>query len=168
MAMDGAMKYYLGLGANIGDPAENLAETRARLEKNGVRILAASSLYRTEPVGRPGQPWFLNQAIAVESGLTPLKLLNLAKRIERDLGRRSGPRNGPRPIDIDILLAGEVLVRGKRLTIPHPRMADRNFVLAPLAEIAPDAVHPVFFETIATLRRRSKDSARIVRLRTRP
>jgi 2-amino-4-hydroxy-6-hydroxymethyldihydropteridine diphosphokinase len=161
------MKYHLSLGANIGDLETNLAKARARLEKNGVRIVSASSLYRTEPVGCSGHPWFLNQVIEVETDLIPRELLGLAKRVERAMNRLPGPPNAPRPIDIDILLSGETLLRTERLTIPHPRLTERNFVLIPLAEIAPGLVHPVFHETIETLRRQSEDQARVERFKKR-
>jgi len=162
------MRYYLGLGANVGDLESNLAKARARLEKNGVRIVSASSLYRTEPVGCSGQPWFLNQVIEVETEFSPGELLRLAKRIERGMRRRSGPPDNPRPIDIDILLSGDSVFHTEQLTIPHPRLTERNFVLIPLAEIAPELVHPVFHKTIETLRRESEDRARVERIKKRP
>ena len=162
------MRYHVCLGANVGDLESNLAKARARLEKNGVRIVSASSLYRTEPVGCSGQPWFLNQVIEAETGLSPQELLALAKRVERGMNRRPGPPDAPRPIDIDILLSGETVLRTERLTIPHPRLAERNFVLIPLAEIAPELVHPVFHKTIETLRRESEDRARVERIKKRP
>lgn len=162
------MKYFLGLGANVGDLELNLSKARSRLEKDGVRIVSASSLYRTEPVGCSGQAWFLNQVIEVETNLSPRRLLNLAKRVERALNRRPGPPNAPRPIDIDILLSGDMVLRTERLTIPHPRLAERNFVLIPLAEIAPDQIHPILKRTIAMLKLRSKDRACVELFKKRP
>jgi 2-amino-4-hydroxy-6-hydroxymethyldihydropteridine diphosphokinase len=153
------MRYYLGLGSNLVDPRNNLARARRRLAANGIKILKTSSLYRTEPVGLSGQPWFLNQAVLVETSLSPWQLLRLAQRVESEMGRIPGPRNAPRVIDIDILLAGDTIVDTPSLTVPHPRLAERNFVLVPLAEIAPRAVHPLLKKTIRTLRDASPDRA---------
>jgi len=160
--------YHLGLGGNLGDPVRRLARARALLERNGVRIRTASSLYRTEPVGPIGQPWFINQVLEVEAGLSPVEMLRLAKSIERRLGRIPGPRNGPRTLDIDILLAGTTVLRTADLAIPHPRLAGRKFVLVPLAEIAPRRIHPVTKKTIAALKKASADQAIVERLKRRP
>jgi len=158
-------KVYLGLGGNAGDMPANLAEAAVRLEARGIRILHLSPVYRTEPVGLKNQAWFLNQALEVESDLAPAGLLRIIKRIEREMGRKPGPRNGPRPIDIDILLAGETIRRSAALEIPHPRLAERRFALVPLAAIAPGAVHPGAQRTIRSLLRRCPDHSRVIRLR---
>lgn len=103
------------------------------------RVQRVSRVYETEPLGELNQPAFLNMAAEIKTGLSPLELLNAVKEIERELGRKDGPRWGPRPIDIDIILWDGLAMSDARLTIPHPRFRERAFVLAPLAEIAPEA-----------------------------
>ena len=151
------MIYYLGLGGNLDRPVRRLARARERIARMVGPIRKASSLYWTEPVGRKRQPWFVNQAIEVESALSPLEVLAAVQKIEANLGRVRGPRNGPRTLDIDILLAGKTVLRSRRLTLPHPRLPDRNFVLFPLAEIAPRRRHPLLGKTISALKRACSD-----------
>jgi len=134
---------YLSLGTNLGDREKNLRTAVDRLESDGtVRITAVSSIYETEPVGYTEQPLFLNLAAAGETALTPQALLAAAKNVERTLGRISTFRWGPRLIDIDILLYEAEQIATAELTLPHPRLAERSFVVIPLAEIAPDLVLP--------------------------
>ena len=128
---------YIGLGSNLGDRAENLRAARVRLEASGVRIRRGSSLYETEPREVLDQPWFLNQVIEAETTLYPRQLLARLLLIEREMGRLRITPHGPRTIDLDILLFGNVVVHAAGLEIPHPRMAERRFVLEPLAELAP-------------------------------
>jgi 2-amino-4-hydroxy-6-hydroxymethyldihydropteridine diphosphokinase len=161
------MRYYLSLGSNLKEKTRNLARARRLLERSGVRIVRSSSLYHTQPVGKSDQPWFINQVIEIATALRPQGLLRLLKSIERKLGRRPSPVNGPRLIDLDILLAGDLVMKGKTLIIPHPRLRQRNFVLVPLEEIAPDAVHPVVKKTVLDLCRSSEDPAVVRRLRPR-
>ncbi len=146
------MHVYLSLGSNLGDRAAHLRralEEVGRLE--GVRLLAVSHCYATEPVGLTNQPEFLNLAAEIWTETTPMELLNAVKAIEERLGREpSGPK-GPRIIDIDLILWGDVVMASDRLTLPHPEFRKRNFVLAPLAEIAPEAVDPVTGKTVAEL-----------------
>jgi 2-amino-4-hydroxy-6-hydroxymethyldihydropteridine diphosphokinase len=120
-------------------------------------ILKASSVYRTEPVDFAGQPWFLNQVLEVRTKLGPQELLDLAKSIESRMKRVPTVPKGPRTIDVDILLAGDAVIDTPGLTIPHPRLAQRNLVLIPLSEIAPRAVHPVLRKTVRELARESPD-----------
>jgi 2-amino-4-hydroxy-6-hydroxymethyldihydropteridine diphosphokinase len=126
-----------------------------------VEVLAASSIYLTEPVDNRDQPWFANQALEIRSALDPPFLLRLAKSVESAMKRVPSVVKGPRTIDIDILFADDLVIDLPDLAIPHPRLAQRNFVLAPLAEIAPDFVHPVFKKTIVLLARESADSSKV-------
>jgi 2-amino-4-hydroxy-6-hydroxymethyldihydropteridine diphosphokinase len=137
------MRAYLGLGSNLGNRRRNIAEAIRRLGGiRGVRITKVSSLYETTPVGGPPQPDFLNAVARVETTLSPARLLDAALAVEAACGRMRAMHWGPRVIDIDVLLAGARVVRTRKLTLPHPRMHERRFVLAPLAEIAPRARHP--------------------------
>ncbi len=133
---------YLGLGGNLGDREANLREACRHLEAGGVRVDRCSSLYETEPWGVADQPRFLNAVCCGQTDLSPAALLALAKQIEQDLGRRPTVRYGPRPVDIDILLYGDTQLVSPELTIPHPRLAERAFVLVPLVEIAPEVAVP--------------------------
>lgn len=133
---------YLALGSNVGDRDTHLARAQERLASEGIRILRASSVYETEPRDFPDQPWFLNQVLEAETSLFPKQLLERTQKIERALGRTPTQPKGPRTIDIDILLYGDAIVSVPDLEIPHARLADRRFVLEPLAEIAPELRHP--------------------------
>jgi 2-amino-4-hydroxy-6-hydroxymethyldihydropteridine diphosphokinase len=134
---------YLGLGSNVADRAGAIARAAACLASEGDIVLRKmSSLYRTKPWGNPDQEDFLNAAAEVETHLLPLELLSRVKKIETGLGRRPGVKWGPREIDIDILFYGGEVLRVGGLTVPHPGVCERAFVLAPLLEIAPDLAHP--------------------------
>jgi 2-amino-4-hydroxy-6-hydroxymethyldihydropteridine diphosphokinase len=142
---------YLSLGSNVGDRAAQLRDVEARLSAAG-RVVAVSSLYETEPVEFTEQPWFLNCAIALETEKTPPEVMATLLGIEQEMGRRRVQKKGPRSIDIDILLFGDTVIDSPELTIPHPAMHQRRFVLEPLAEIAPEVQHPVLRKTIRELR----------------
>jgi 2-amino-4-hydroxy-6-hydroxymethyldihydropteridine diphosphokinase len=147
-----AMKpIYLSLGSNVGDRAAHLARALDALSAAGIRTLCQSSLYLTEPVGGIDQRSFLNCALAAETALMPLELLRRLQQIEWALGRRRRVAMGPRPIDIDILFYGTSIISTPDLVIPHPRLADRRFVLVPLNEIAPGLRHPVLQRSVAEL-----------------
>jgi len=142
---------YIGLGSNLGDRAENLRAARERLESSGVRIRRASSIYETEPRDLLDQPYFLNQVIEAETTIYPRQMLARLLRIEREMGRLRMIANGPRMIDLDILLFGGTVVHAAGLEIPHPRMTERRFVLEPLAELAPDVRVPRGRRTVREL-----------------
>ena len=152
---------YLSLGSNMGDRAENIARAIAALGQRGVRVTQESSLYETEPLEIREQPWFLNCAIEAETELSPERLMEVLLEIEREMGRERAVPKGPRVIDIDILLYGSDIVRGPALEIPHPRMAERKFVLVPLAEIAGEANHPVAMMTIAEMLEATADRGEV-------
>jgi 2-amino-4-hydroxy-6-hydroxymethyldihydropteridine diphosphokinase len=133
---------YLSLGSNVGDREAALREAIRRLETAG-RVALVSSIYETEPVELTDQPWFLNCAVAVETDKTPEQLLTEILSIEEEMGRRRLQEKGPRNIDVDILLYDSAVVESPSLTIPHPAMHQRRFVLEPLAEIGPEARNPV-------------------------
>jgi 2-amino-4-hydroxy-6-hydroxymethyldihydropteridine diphosphokinase len=147
---------YIGLGANLpstaGSPEATLAVAASRLETLG-RLVARSSIYSTEPVGFADQPHFVNAVVALETGLAPHALLEGLLAIELEFGRDRAAsfRNGPRTLDLDILLFGDLVVSEAYLEIPHPRLAHRAFVLVPLAEIAPRAIYPVSGSTVGQL-----------------
>jgi 2-amino-4-hydroxy-6-hydroxymethyldihydropteridine diphosphokinase len=128
---------YLGLGSNVGDSAANLRAARAALPAHGVTVTASSSLYVTEPQGEVlDQPDFLNAAVRIETALGPEELLDACKAVERALGRAAGgPRHGPRPIDVDVLLLGDIELVTERLALPHEQVLARRFVLIPLLEL---------------------------------
>ncbi len=146
---------YLGLGSNLGNREENLDKALELLAQR-MRIEKQSSVYDTEPLGNADQPRFLNIVCQVSTRLTPEGLLSLAKGIESKMGRHS-KTGEPRPIDIDILLYGDMVVDTPDLVIPHPRMAERAFVLVPLNEIAPNIVHPVSGKKIKEMRKAVKE-----------
>jgi 2-amino-4-hydroxy-6-hydroxymethyldihydropteridine diphosphokinase len=141
---------YLALGANLGDREKNLRDTLTQI-RSFAEITRVSSIYETEPWGVRDQPWFLNLVCAGTTTLSPVDLLRRAKKIENAMGRAEGIRFGPRPIDIDILFYDRLIELSPVLTIPHPRLHERAFVLVPLVEIAPNLVHPRLRVTIRAL-----------------
>ena len=141
---------YLGLGSNMGNRQANLDKALDILSQK-LRVERISSIYDTEPVGDINQSRFLNAVCQVYTRLEPMELLTLAKGIEFKLGRAPATSNTPRPIDIDILFYGDQVINSSELVIPHPRLAERAFVLVPLAEIAPELVHPVSGKVVGEL-----------------
>jgi len=156
---------YLSLGSNLGDSVAMLRKALKMLPAAGIRVGRVSSLYKTEPVEFLDQPWFVNCVTEVSTSLPPRALLRKLKSVEHGLGRRRGKPKGPRLIDIDILLYENVTVRSSRLTVPHPRLSERRFVLVPLREIAPKAAHPVSGKTISEMLRETADKSKVIRLK---
>lgn len=142
---------YLSLGSNLGDRAANLRTAIAKLAELG-EVIAVSSFYDTAPVEVTGQPWFLNCAVKLDTEKMPRQLIASILALEQTMGRQRTQQKGPRTIDIDILLFGTSVIDLPTLTIPHPKLHERRFVLEPLAEIAPDAKHPVFKRSMRQLR----------------
>jgi 2-amino-4-hydroxy-6-hydroxymethyldihydropteridine diphosphokinase len=142
---------YLSLGSNVGDREGQLRDAVKRLAAIG-RMARVSAFFESEPVEFTAQPWFLNCAVALETKLNPVELMAALLEIEKDMGRRRVQKKGPRTIDIDILIFGDLVTKSEDLTIPHPAMQERRFVLEPLAEIAAGIRHPAFDRTIRELR----------------
>jgi 2-amino-4-hydroxy-6-hydroxymethyldihydropteridine diphosphokinase len=142
---------YLSLGSNVGEREENLRAAIARLGGLG-EVVAVSTFYETEPMEFREQPWFLNCAVALKTTLMPRQFLSRILKIEAEMGRRRTRVKGPRTIDIDLLLFGNSIVHTSQLDVPHPALHLRRFVLEPLAEIAPEARHPVLKRTMRELR----------------
>ena len=142
---------YIGIGSNLGNRQENCLRAVEILEKRGIKVQKKSSLYETEPWGVTDQPRFINMVVQIETTLKPNDLLRLLKNIEGEIGRQDSFHWGPRIIDLDILLYNALVLNEENLRIPHPHLHEREFVLKPLNEIAPDVIHPLFHVTIDKL-----------------
>ena len=154
---------YLGLGSNVGDSESLLQSALEALNGPDLKLLRVSGIYETEPIGLREQRWFLNLAAEFETNLFPKQLLHRIQKVEKNLGRTRTVRNGPRTIDIDILLYGNAVVETDELEIPHPRYRERRFTLAPLAELNPALRDPVTHRTMAEMLARLKGQS--IRLR---
>ncbi|MYC76062.1 2-amino-4-hydroxy-6-hydroxymethyldihydropteridine diphosphokinase [Candidatus Poribacteria bacterium] len=155
---------YIGFGSNIGDRLSHIQSAIHTLSKTeGITLQKISSIYKTDPVGYVAQAQFLNGVAAIQTSLSPLSLLHTLKDIETAVGRKHRIRWGPREIDLDILIYADLCVQTEELVIPHPEMHLRGFVLVPLAQIAPDLVHPIFQESVQTLLNRLEDSKPVVK-----
>ena len=153
---------YIGVGSNLGSPAENCARAINMLRGHPDCVLAASSsFYKTEPVGMEDQSWFVNAVVAVDTALEPLRLLRILLAIEKDMGRKRGEKWGPRLIDLDMLFYDDHIIRHPQLEIPHPEITRRKFVLAPLAEIAGEFIHPKEKKSIRDLLRDTGDDKEV-------
>jgi 2-amino-4-hydroxy-6-hydroxymethyldihydropteridine diphosphokinase len=143
---------YIGIGSNLGDRLGYIREAIAKLEQSQeIEIRGTSSVYETEPVGHKEQPCFLNAVLELNTALEPVNLLEHLLGIENQMGRKRDRARGPRNIDLDLLLYDDVVINSDELTLPHPRMHQRRFVLVPLAEIAPKVVHPSLKKTVEEL-----------------
>ena len=154
---------YLSLGSNLGDRAAHLRRALDELAAAGIEVARVSAFYWTEPVDYRPQPWFLNAVAEVRTELLPSRLLSTLQRIELKMGRRRTVPKGPRTIDLDILFYDNAVVRTSALTIPHPRMEERKFVLAPLSELAPDLRHPLTHKTVREMLSDTADRSQIMR-----
>ena len=162
--MNDAPDVFIGLGSNLGDRPALLAQGLARLAFAGFDVTRSSSLYLTEPVDAPPQDWFVNAVAAGSTSLTPEQLLAACLEVEQALGRERVIHHGPRTLDLDILIYGDERRDGPDLTLPHPRMHERRFVLTPLCELAPDLRHPRLGVTMGELLLRCPDRSRVVKL----
>ncbi len=147
------MQVFIGVGSNLGEPARNIDKAKELLLScRDITFVKSSSLYETEPWGLSEQPRFVNAVWLIETDLSPSGLFVLLKDIESRMGRKKVVKYGPRVIDLDILFYGNIIYQDSNLTIPHPRISERSFVLFPLCEIAPDFVHPVKEMKVSLLR----------------
>lgn len=142
---------YIGIGSNLGNRHKNCLHAIELLEIRGIKVKKKSSMYETGPWGVKDQPRFINMVIQIETSLMPHELLGVLKDIEKEIGRKDSFHWGPRIIDLDILLFNEIVMNDKKLQIPHPYLHEREFVLRPLDEIAPDVIHPVLNMSINKL-----------------
>lgn len=150
---------YLGLGSNLGDRESHLKSAISQLQKLGE--ILSSPIYETEPFGFADQPWFLNCVVKLKTDLDPLQLFAETQKIEKSLGKETEFKNGPRTIDIDVLLFDNIILESDDITIPHPHMHERNTVLIPLCDIAPDSIHPQLNLTAKELLETAQNSGEI-------
>lgn len=148
-----AVEAFIGIGSNEGQREWNVARAVEALS-DSVEVLSVSSMYETEPMYLENQPWFVNCVARVRTVMSPRELLGVVKEVEESMGRRRGKRFGPRVIDLDILLYGDQVISDEGLEIPHPKLQERAFVLAPLVEIAPEVVHPLSGESASEMLRK--------------
>jgi len=159
------MRAYIGLGSNVGEREENLVRAISLLDSSpGIRVLRRASLYETEPVGVEAQPWFFNTVVEVEAELAPGELLRRMKEIEKALGREDRGRWGPREIDLDLLLYGDLVMEEDGLVLPHPELHHRRFVLEPLCELAPELIHPRLGQPLRELLAGLDERKKVIRL----
>ncbi len=153
---------FIGIGTNLGDRKKHISEALERLGKRtDIKIIKSSSLYVTEPIGYVGQDWFLNCVVEVMTTMPPRELLKHCQSIEEHMGRTRTMQWGPRIIDLDILLYNDAVIEDEELTIPHPNMDKRRFVLIPLVEIAPDVIHPGINKTVTDLLKHLDDAHKV-------
>lgn len=153
--------YHLIIGSNLGDRENQLILAKKGISEEVGNVIKESGVYETQPWGHDDQPWFLNQALEVSSSFPPLEVLKKIKHIEVIAGRQPGEKWHARHIDIDILLCGDMILRTEELSIPHPLLPGRNFVLVPLLDLAPDFIHPILGKTIEELYLDSRDTGEV-------
>ncbi len=166
-----ARTIYLSLGSNLGDRAAQIARAVEALAAAGVKVARQSALYATEPVPAAAsrtQNWFLNCVLEAQTELMPRQLLRVLQQVERKLGRKRMAPSGPRTMDIDLLLYGTSVVHAADLEVPHPRMAERRFVLVPLAELSPSLRHPTLHKTVLELLAATRDPSQVRRWKAQP
>lgn len=161
--MTEAVRAYISLGSNIGDRAKTLNDALRAIAAAGMRVTRVSSFYETEPADAPQQGWFLNAVAEMETSLPAPELLRELAAIEQAFGRQRVVYRGPRTLDLDILLYGASVLRTSELEVPHPRMAERRFVLVPLAELAPELQHPVLHKSVSELLSATNDANEVRR-----
>ncbi len=160
--MEDGVICFLGIGSNVGNPASNCAAAvKCISDVDGVRVLRCSSLYKTQPVGLEEQDWFVNGVIEIRPMLRLRALMDAMQRVEDEMGRLRGEKWGPRIIDIDILLYGQAVMEEEGLVVPHSELHKRRFVLVPLNEIAPCAIHPAFGISVKGLLDRLQDKNKV-------
>ncbi len=155
---------FLGLGSNEDSPQRQLESALDNLVERSVAVVRRSSFYLTEPVGGPPQPWFVNAVVGVSFGGAPMELLRVCQSVEELHGRRRLVANGPRTLDIDLLLFGGTILKSSELTVPHPRLHERRFVLVPMVEIAPTVRHPILGLTMKELLARLPEDEKVIPL----
>jgi len=160
------MEYYLGLGSNLGQREKNLIQALKRLRESGISIDKISSIYETQPFGNTKQPWYMNIVVKVQTDLSPQQVLKRIKKIEKDMGRNLHGMNNPRPIDIDMLLFEDQVIKSESIEIPHKELVNRNFVLVPLKEIAPNLIHPVLKENIDKISKKCLDESIVRKIKS--
>ena len=158
---------YIGIGSNLGTPGKNCIEAIEKISSTkDIKIISRSSFYQTEPIGGVQQDWFVNSAIKIKTNLSPTHLLSDLLNIESAMGRTREEKWGPRLIDLDLLFYGNLILRKKGLTLPHPEILKRKFVLIPMSEIAENLVHPTLKKTIKTLLQESSDGTVVKKLKS--
>jgi 2-amino-4-hydroxy-6-hydroxymethyldihydropteridine diphosphokinase len=155
---------YIGIGSNMGDPPNNCLEAIKKIgELAGCEIVSLSSLFLTEPVGVSDQEWYVNGVVSIKTGMSACELLNELLRIETEMGRVRVAKWGPRLIDLDLLLYGQDVIDDATIIVPHPLMHMRKFIMAPIAEIAPELMHPVIGKTMLELFRELSEDDQVVK-----
>ena len=158
---------YIGIGSNLGTPGKNCIEAIEKISSTkDIKIISRSSFYQTEPIGEVQQDWFVNSAIKIKTNLSPTHLLSALLNIESAMGRTREEKWGPRLIDLDLLFYGNLILGKKGLTLPHPEIQKRKFVLIPMSEIAENLVHPTLKKTIKTLLQESSDGTVVKKLKS--